>query len=88
MKEATLEIINTTLRTDETVDPQHAEEVLMVCRKRLGQERLYRVPEVARHLGVHVQTIRRWVREGSMQAVRAGRQLRIPASQLDGFPGA
>lgn len=48
-------------------------------------ERLYSPEEAARYLGVHVQTVRAWIRSGRLKASRlAGqRALRIRASDLD-----
>ncbi len=47
-------------------------------------ERLYSPEEAATYLGVHVQTIRAWIRTGRLRASRlAGqRALRIRASDL------
>jgi excisionase family DNA binding protein len=51
----------------------------------MGRERLYSPEEVADYLGVHVQTVRAWVRSGKLPARRlAGqRALRIRESDLD-----
>lgn len=48
-------------------------------------ERLYSPEEAAQYLGVHVQTVRAWIRSGRLRASRlAGqRALRIRASDLD-----
>ncbi len=48
-------------------------------------ERLYSPEEAAEYLGVHVQTVRAWIRSGRLRASRlAGqRALRIRASDLD-----
>jgi excisionase family DNA binding protein len=47
-------------------------------------ERLYSPEEAAEYLGVHVQTVRGWIRSGRLKASRlAGqRALRIRASDL------
>ncbi|MCV7204656.1 excisionase family DNA-binding protein [Mycolicibacterium peregrinum] len=40
--------------------------------------------EAAKRLGVHYRTIRRWIAEGRIDAVRVGpRMLKIDAAQLD-----
>lgn len=51
-----------------------------------GLEKLYTPEEVAEYLGVHVQTVRAWIRSGRLRAQRlAGqRALRVRASDLDG----
>jgi excisionase family DNA binding protein len=50
-----------------------------------GPERLYSPEEAAEYLGVHVQTVRAWIRSGRLRARRlAGqRALRISASDLE-----
>lgn len=42
---------------------------------------------VAEHYGVSLDTVRRWCRAGRMRAVRIGRTLRIPESELDRVEG-
>ena len=62
----------------------------------MSQE-LYSVEQVAGRLGLHVRTVRNYVREGRLKAVRIGKQYRIsredlaamtgrPASELDPEP--
>ena len=50
-----------------------------------GLERLYSPEEIAEYLGVHVQTVRAWVRSGRLPARRilGQRALRIRKSDLD-----
>jgi excisionase family DNA binding protein len=48
---------------------------------------LYSVEEVAALLGLHVKTVRGYVRDGRLDAVRIGRQYRIGADALDAFAG-
>ena len=40
-------------------------------------EELYSVEQVAERLGLHVKTVRSYVREGRLKAVRIGKQYRI-----------
>lgn len=49
-------------------------------------ERRYTVDEVAAILQVHAQTVRRWLREGTLYGEKYGRNWRIPASALGGVP--
>lgn len=49
--------------------------------------RLYSVEEVAALLGLHVKTVRGYVRDGRLDAVRIGRQYRIGADALEAFAG-
>ena len=46
---------------------------------------LYSVRQVADHLGVHPETIRRLIHDGRLEAIRIGRVLRIQAAELDRF---
>ncbi|QNG18788.1 helix-turn-helix domain-containing protein [Rhodococcus triatomae] len=45
------------------------------------------VDQVAEHLGLHVRTIRNYVREGRLPAVRIGKQYRIAREDLETFTG-
>lgn len=45
-------------------------------------QQLYSVDQVANQLGLHVRTIRQYVREGRLKAVRIGKQYRISADDL------
>jgi excisionase family DNA binding protein len=46
-----------------------------------------RTPEAARYLGVHVETIRRWAREGAIPAAKLGNRggFRFRREDLDRF---
>lgn len=48
---------------------------------------LYSVEEVAALLGLHVKTVRGYVRDGRLEAVRIGRQYRIGSDALEAFTG-
>jgi excisionase family DNA binding protein len=48
---------------------------------------LLSVDQVAAQLGMHVRTVRRYVREGRLKAVRIGKQYRIAASDLAALTG-
>jgi excisionase family DNA binding protein len=49
--------------------------------------RLYSVEQVADLLGLHVRTVRNYVRDGRLKAVRIGKQYRIAQSDVDAFTG-
>ncbi|MGW5051723.1 helix-turn-helix domain-containing protein [Actinokineospora sp. NPDC004072] len=53
----------------------------------MGKE-LYSTEEVAEQLGLHVRTVRGYVREGRLKAVRIGKQYRITRADLEAFVGA
>lgn len=50
-------------------------------------DRLYSVEQVAERLGLHVRTIRNYVRDGRLPAVRIGKQYRIAHEDLEAFTG-
>lgn len=52
------------------------------------QEVLRPIGETARQLGVSIDTIRRWHRDGKIRAVRTvGQQRRFPQSEIDRLLG-
>jgi excisionase family DNA binding protein len=53
----------------------------------MSQE-LYSTEEVAEQLGLHVRTVRGYVRDGRLRAVRIGKQYRITREDLEAFVGA
>jgi len=50
-------------------------------------QELYSVEQVAERLGLHVRTIRGYIREGRLSAMRIGKQYRITRSDLEAFTG-
>jgi excisionase family DNA binding protein len=52
----------------------------------MSQE-LYSVEQVAERLGLHVRTVRNYVRDGRLKAVRIGKQYRIAREDLEAFTG-
>lgn len=49
---------------------------------------LYSTEEVADFLGLHVRTVRGYVRDGRLSATRIGKQYRIAGDDLEAFTGA
>ncbi|MFI0357420.1 helix-turn-helix domain-containing protein [Actinomadura sp. 9N407] len=47
----------------------------------------YSVDQVAELLGLHVRTVRGYVRDGRLKATRVGRQYRITREDLEAFTG-
>jgi excisionase family DNA binding protein len=50
-------------------------------------ETLYSVEQVAELLGLHVKTVRNYVRDGRLKAVRIGKQYRITRTNLEELTG-
>ncbi|WP_086824979.1 helix-turn-helix domain-containing protein [Allokutzneria sp. NRRL B-24872] len=50
-------------------------------------EELYSVEQVAERLNLHVRTVRNYVRDGRLKAVRIGKQYRISRSDLEELTG-
>ncbi|WP_280304485.1 helix-turn-helix domain-containing protein [Nocardia neocaledoniensis] len=50
-------------------------------------DRLYSVEQVAELLGLHVRTVRSYVRDGKLPAARIGKQYRITHDDLEAFTG-
>lgn len=48
---------------------------------------LYSVDQVAELLGLHVRTVRNYIREGRLKAVRIGKQYRIAQADLEALTG-
>jgi excisionase family DNA binding protein len=50
-------------------------------------EELYSVDQVAERLGLHVRTVRNYIRDGRLKAVRIGKQYRIAREHLETLTG-
>ncbi|MGS2616458.1 helix-turn-helix domain-containing protein [Micromonospora sp. LZ34] len=50
-------------------------------------EEVYSVEQVADRLGLHVRTVRGYIRAGRLRAVRIGKQYRIARADLDALTG-
>ena len=54
---------------------------------RTEKTRLLRSGEVAKRLGLHPLTVRRWVKEGKISAVPIGREARMPITEVERLLG-
>jgi putative resolvase len=54
---------------------------------RTEQTRLLRSGVVAKRLGLHPLTVRRWVKEGKIASVQLGREARIPITEVERLLG-
>src|SRR3954468_19951131 len=50
-------------------------------------EQFYSIEQVASQLGLHVRTVRNYVRDGRLKGVRIGKQYRIARGDLDALTG-
>lgn len=50
-------------------------------------EKMYSVEEVAELLGLHVRTVRGYIRDGRLKAVRIGKQYRVARADLETLTG-
>ena len=57
------------------------------CYSHIVEEEFFSVDQVAERLGLHVRTIRNYVRDGRLRAVRIGKQYRIARSDLETLTG-
>lgn len=48
---------------------------------------MYSIEQVAELLGLHVRTVRNYVRDGRLKAVRIGKQYRVAPEDLERFTG-
>lgn len=51
------------------------------------KEKMYSVEEVAGLLGLHVRTVRGYIRDGRLKAVRIGKQYRVARADLEALTG-
>jgi excisionase family DNA binding protein len=54
----------------------------------MGEEsRMYSLDQVAERLGLHVRTVRAYVRNGRLKAIRIGKQYRVAREELESIVG-
>jgi putative resolvase len=51
------------------------------------EPKMLRIHVAARELGLHPLTVRRWIKQGKLQAVRVGLEARIPRTEIERFLG-
>jgi putative resolvase len=51
------------------------------------EPKMLRVHVAVRELGLHPLTVRRWIKQGKLQAVRVGLEARIPRTEIERFLG-
>jgi excisionase family DNA binding protein len=52
------------------------------------ESRIYSLDQVAERLGLHVRTVRAYVRSGRLKAIRIGKQYRVAHAELESIVGA
>ena len=55
----------------------------MVTTFKDSQRLLYSIGEVAKLLGVSPITVRKWIKQGKIHAIKLGRKYAIPATEID-----
>src|SRR5215472_17686691 len=55
--------------------------------ERQPEPKMLRVHVAARELGLHPLTVRRWIKQGKLQALRVGPEMRIPRTEIERFLG-
>jgi excisionase family DNA binding protein len=53
-----------------------------------AQPSMYSLDQVAERLGLHVRTVRAYVRTGRLRAIRIGKQYRVAREELEAIVGA
>jgi excisionase family DNA binding protein len=51
------------------------------------EPKLLRISKAAHELGLHPFTVRKWVKAGKIQAIRVGKEARIPRSEIERLVG-
>jgi excisionase family DNA binding protein len=54
----------------------------------IDEPRMYSLDQVAERLGLHVRTVRAYVRTGRLNAIRIGKQYRVTREELESIIGA
>lgn len=52
-----------------------------------AESRMYSLDQVAERLGLHVRTVRSYVRTGRLKAIRIGKQYRVAREELESIVG-
>src|SRR5215470_17864537 len=52
-----------------------------------AEPKMLRVHVAARELGLHPFTVRRWIKQGKIAAVRIGPEMRVPRTEIERFLG-
>lgn len=51
------------------------------------EPKLLRVSRAAHELGLHPFTVRKWIKQGKIQAIRIGQEARVPRSEIERLAG-
>ena len=51
------------------------------------EPKLLRVSRAAHELGLHPFTVRKWIKQGKIQAIRVGKEARVPRSEIERLAG-
>jgi putative resolvase len=51
------------------------------------EPKLLRISKAAHQLGLHPFTVRKWIKQGKIQAIRIGQEARVPRSEIERLAG-
>jgi putative resolvase len=51
------------------------------------EPKLLRISKAAHELGLHPFTVRKWIKQGKIQAIRIGQEARVPRSEIERLAG-
>ncbi len=51
------------------------------------EPKLLRISKAAHELGLHPFTVRKWIKQGKIQAIRVGNEARVPRSEIERLAG-
>src|SRR5215471_1206706 len=63
-----------------------------ICREEPGtmkqdEPKLLRISKAAHELGLHPFTVRKWIKQGKIAAIRIGQEARVPRSEIERLAG-
>ena len=83
MKETTIDLIRTVLRSDETVPPEHLDSILKACRQTAVRRKLIGAKAAMEILQVSRPTLREYVKKGLLEQINfSSRKVRFDESEV------
>ncbi len=83
MKETTIDLIRTVLRSDETVPPEHLDSILKACRQTAVRRKLIGAKTAMEILQISRPTLREYVRKGLLEQINfSPRKVRFDEAEV------